>query len=140
VHPGEWGVGEAAGVLAAYCVGQNVTPTQVHANGDRLAALQLRLLEQGVPIFWWDDLNYANDPTTFAAANLLGVRGLMSDPNSLHFRPKDMLTHAERDTVNSHVGRQLPWPTNAMTRRQSAMWLCAELGLPSSEIVQHWGS
>src|SRR6202035_413108 len=44
VHPGEWAIGEAAGVLAAYCVGQNVLPAQAHANGDRVAALQLRLL------------------------------------------------------------------------------------------------
>jgi hypothetical protein len=60
-HPGEWAIGEAAGALAAYCVGQSVLPTQVHANGARIAALQLRLLEQGVPIYWWDDLDYTKD-------------------------------------------------------------------------------
>jgi len=140
VHPGEWAVGEAAGTLAAYCVGQSVTPAQMHANGARVAALQLRLLERGVPIFWWDDLNYANDPRTFAAANLLGVRGLMSDPATMHFRPNDTITQAERDAVNNHVGKQLPWPASAMTRSQAAMWLCAELGLPSSEIVAHWAT
>jgi hypothetical protein len=138
VHPGEWAVGEAAGTLAAYCVGQAVTPTQVHANSSRIAALQLRLLEQGVPIFWWDDLDFDRDPKTFAAANMVGVRGLMADPNSLHFRPTDSMTLAERDTANSHVGRRLPWPAAQMTRAQSATWLCAELGLPSSEIVEHW--
>jgi hypothetical protein len=138
VHPGEWAVGEAAGTLAAYCVGQAVTPAQVHANSSRIAALQLRLLEQGVPIFWWDDLDFDRDPKTFAAANMVGVRGLMADPNSLHFRPSDTMTLAERDTANSHVGRHLPWPAAQMTRAQSATWLCAELGLPSSEIVEHW--
>ncbi len=140
VHPGEWAIGEAAGTLAAYCVGQGVTPAQAHANGSRVAALQLRLLEQGVPIFWWDDLSYDRDPKTFAAANLIGARGLMSDPNSLHFRPSDTMTQSERDAVNSHAGKQLPWPAKPMTRAQSALWLCAELGLPSSEIVAHWGS
>ncbi len=140
VHPGEWAIGEAAGVLAAYCVGQGVLPAQAHANGSRVAALQLRLLEQGIPIFWWDDLDYGKDPKTFAAANLLGVRGLMSDPATLHFRPGAAISQSERDAVNSHVGRQLPWPAAAMTRAQAAAWLCAELGLPSSEAVAHWSS
>ncbi len=62
VHPGEWAIGEAAGILAAYCVGQNVRPAEAHGNASRVAALQLRLLEQGVPIFWWDDLDYTSDP------------------------------------------------------------------------------
>jgi hypothetical protein len=140
VHPAEWAVGEAAGTFAAYCVGQAVSPAAAHANGSRIAALQLRLLEQGVPIFWWDDLNFTGDPKTFAAANLLGVRGYMSDLNSLHFRPGDTISQSERDAINSHAGRTLPWPATPMTRAQAAVWLCAELGLPSSEIVAHWDS
>lgn len=138
VHPGEWAIGEAAGVLAAYCVGQNVLPAQAHANGSRVAALQLRLLEQGAPIFWWDDLDYSTDQKTFAAANLVGVRGYLTDASTLHFRPTAIITQSERDAVNSHAGRQLPWPSNAMTRAQAATWLCAELGLPASEAVQNW--
>ncbi len=138
VHPIEWAIGEAAGTLAAYCAGQSVTPAQAHANPARLAALQLRLLEQGAPIFWWDDLRFEQDGKTFAAANLIGARGLMSEPDSLHFRPADVMTRGERDAVNSRVGRQLPWPAKPMTRAQAAVWLCAELGLPSSELVQHW--
>jgi hypothetical protein len=95
--------------------------------------LQLRLLEQGVPIFWWDDLDYNEDPKTFAAANLIGVRGFMSDSATLHFRPKAAITQSERDATSSRAERQLPWPTT--TRAQAAAWLCAELGLPSSEAV-----
>ena len=139
VHPAEWAIGEAAGALAAYCVGQRVSPAQVHANPSRTAALQLRLLEQGIPIFWWDDLGYDKDSATFAAANLLGVRGFLSGHGDLHFRPTDPISQSERDAVNSHAGRQLPWPSQPMTRAQAAAWLCAELGLPSSEAVQHWG-
>jgi hypothetical protein len=140
VHPGEWAIGEAAGVLAAYCVGQNVLPRAAHDNASRLAALQLRLLESGVPIFWWEDLDYTKDSSTFAAAGLLGVRGFLSDSGSLQFRPDDDITQGERDAVSSRAGRQLPWPVGSMTRSRAAIWLCAELGLPSSEAVQHWGS
>jgi len=140
LHPGEWAIGEAAGILAAYCVGQNVRPAETHGNASRVAALQLRLLEQGVPIFWWDDLDYTSDPQTFAAAHLLGVRGYLIDSTSLHFRPTAIISQSEKDAVNSHAGRQLPWPAGAMTRAKAASWICAELGLPSSESVQHWGS
>lgn len=140
VHPGEWAAGEAAGTLAAYCVGQAVTPAQAHANPGRVAALQLRLLEFGVPIFWWDDVSFDADPKTFAAAHLVGTRGYLVDPNSMHFRPNDVMSQHERDAANSHAGRPLPWPAKPMTRARAALWLCAELGLPSSEIVQHWGA
>ena len=137
VHPGEWAVGEAAGTLAACCVGQNVLPADAHGNAARIAALQLRLLQYGTPIFWWDDATF-DDPRTFAAAHLVGVRGFMSDPNTLHFRPNDVFTQSERDAVNSHAGKVLPWPTSSMTRAQAAVWLCAELGLPSNDIVEKW--
>jgi hypothetical protein len=132
VHPGEWAIGEAAGVLAAYCVGQNVRPAQAHVDPSRIAALQLRLLEQGAPIFWWDDLDYGTNEKQFAAANLLGVRGYMSDNTTLHFRPTVTISQSERDAVNAHAGRQLPWPSGTMTRGQAAIWLCGELGLPLS--------
>jgi hypothetical protein len=135
VHPGEWAVGEAAGTLAAYCVGQAVAPNQMHANPARVAAFQLRLLMQGVPIFWWDDVDESAGAEAFQAAHLVGARGLMADPTTLHFRPNDTMSQHERDTVNSQVGKQLPWPAAPMTRAQSAIWLCAELGLPSNEIV-----
>ena len=138
VHPGEWAIGEAAGTLAAYCAGQAVTPAQAHANANRVASFQLRLLEQGVPIYWWDDLNFDADPKTFAAANLLGVRGYMSDPGSLHFRPSDTMTQQERDDISNRAQKELPWPSAPQTRAQAAAWLCAELGLPSSEVVAHW--
>ena len=129
VHPGEWAVGEAAGTLAAYCAGQNVTPAQAHAAAARIAAVQLRLLEQGVPIFWWDDVTYEQGKT-FIAAHLVGARGFMADPGSMHFRPNATITHAERDAINSHAGRQLPWPNTSMARADAARWSCTQLGLP----------
>jgi hypothetical protein len=137
VHPGEWAIGEAAGTLAAYCVGQNVMPAGMHGNVPRVAAYQLRLLEYGTPIFWWDDVTF-DDPKTFAAAHLLGVRGFLSDPNSLHFRPAEAITQSEQDAASNHAGKVLPWPSGSMTRAQAALWLCAELGLPSNEVVQQW--
>jgi len=144
VHPGEWAVGEAAGTLAAYCAGQGVTPAQVHANGGRVAALQLRLLEYGAPIFWWTNVDYDQGVKTFAAANLLGVRGFMADPDSLDFRPDAFITQHERDAIDSHLGRRLPWPVDSKKnpvptkRPDAARWLCGELALPSSDVVARW--
>lgn len=129
VHPGEWAVGEAAGTLAAYCVGQGVSPANAHATGSRVAAIQLRLLEQGIPIFWWDDVTF-DQGKNFIAAHLLGVRGYMADAGSMHFRPNDIMTHDERVAINNHAGRALPWPGTSMTRADSARWLCVQFGLP----------
>lgn len=130
VHPGEWAIGEAAGILAAYCVAQSVLPAQVHADSSRVAAVQLRLLEQGAPIFWWDDLDYATDRKTFAAANLLGVRGLLFEAGTLHFRPDAVIMQSEQYDANERASRELPWPAGTMTRAEAAVWLCAQLGLP----------
>jgi hypothetical protein len=132
VHPGEWAIGEAAGMLAGYCAGQDILPAQAHADASRLAAVQLRILEEGAPIFWWDDLDYAGDPRTFAAANLLGVRGFFVDPATLHFRPTATIAQSEQEEANARAGRDFAWPVNAMTRADAAVWLCAQLGLPLS--------
>jgi FAD-dependent oxidoreductase family protein len=54
VHPVEWGIGEAAGALAAHCVRERVTPHAVHDNPTRLAAFQEELRAGGVELDWPD--------------------------------------------------------------------------------------
>lgn len=53
MHPVEWNVGEAAGALAAYCLGNGLTPRQVRNTPPRLADFQ-RLLRGrlGVLLEW----------------------------------------------------------------------------------------
>ena len=52
LHPVEWGIGEAAGALAAYCLEQRVTPRAVRNTAKLLGAFQAWLVKQGVEIEW----------------------------------------------------------------------------------------
>jgi hypothetical protein len=54
LHPVEWNAGEAAGMLAAFCLATGATPHQVQADDRRLADYQARLAQAGVEIRWPD--------------------------------------------------------------------------------------
>lgn len=52
LHPVEWGIGEAAGALAAYCLIHGVGPRQVRNDPQLLADFQRTLVAAGVQIEW----------------------------------------------------------------------------------------
>ncbi len=52
LHPVEWGIGEAAGALAAFCLEHHETPRSVRNTPKRLTAFQAWLVGQGVEIDW----------------------------------------------------------------------------------------
>ncbi len=52
LHPVEWGIGEAAGALAAFCLEHQQTPRSVRNTPRHLAAFQASLGAQGVEIAW----------------------------------------------------------------------------------------
>jgi hypothetical protein len=52
VHPVEWTVGEAAGVLAAYCLDRQVTPRAVRHRPELLEDFQSLLRQQGFELCW----------------------------------------------------------------------------------------
>lgn len=58
LHPVEWNIGEVAGMLAAHCVENGVTPHQVQEDDDRLEAFQTQLTRQGIEIRWPDIAAY----------------------------------------------------------------------------------
>jgi hypothetical protein len=127
LHPVEWNVGEAAGMLAAFALTSNVPARAVAANAASLRAFQKQLLARGVPLFWWTDVHFG-DPW-FAAAHLVGVAGIMSgETSSMNFQPNDRFNDAAKAAVDSNLGRALNWPATAMTRAQAAQWIAAQLG------------
>ncbi|QIG40963.1 FAD-dependent oxidoreductase [Microbacterium sp. 4R-513] len=73
VHPGEWAIGEAAGIVAAYSVQHETTPRR--AIGDPCSRVQIQLdaLRHGTPIVWATDLP-AEHPA-FVAGSLLAAHG-----------------------------------------------------------------
>ena len=52
LHPIEWNIGEAAGVLAAHCLKENLEPGAVLENRGRLALFQKELTKQGFVLEW----------------------------------------------------------------------------------------
>jgi FAD dependent oxidoreductase len=52
LHPVEWGIGEAAGALASFCLGRKTTPRAVRNTPALLKAFQAFLTGQGVEIDW----------------------------------------------------------------------------------------
>jgi len=52
LHPVEWNIGEAVGMLTAFCVGKKVPPRQVRNDRKLLAGFQKLLGAQGIEIEW----------------------------------------------------------------------------------------
>lgn len=84
LHPVEWNTGESAGRVAAFCLERRVEPADVLESPPLLRALQWRLLQAGVPLFWYVDLE-AGTPTWSAAQFLAVVSGEAADPETLEF-------------------------------------------------------
>jgi hypothetical protein len=73
LHPVEWNIGEAAGLLADAAVSEDVPPAAIWADRNRLHKLQDRLVCEGVPLAWTLDTPLSHPD--FAAAQLRAMRG-----------------------------------------------------------------
>jgi hypothetical protein len=85
LHPTEWAIGEAAGVLAAESVRLRRAPADLYRDGAALRAVQKRLIDAGHPLVRFDDVapeDPAFVPTQWNA--LTGARPV--DPATLHGR------------------------------------------------------
>ena len=127
LHPIEWNIGESAGALAAFSLQNARSAKDVVQTDALLKSFQHALLAQGIPLFWWSDVSF--DDSVFAAAHLLGVNGMLSGDDHMHFLPNDLLSTQEKQFIEGAVGKPLPWPATVLTRRQAAPWLVAQLGL-----------
>jgi hypothetical protein len=52
LHPVEWNIGEAAGMLAAHCLDKGLKPHQVQENDAHLHDFQQELVREGIEIRW----------------------------------------------------------------------------------------
>jgi hypothetical protein len=52
LHPVEWNIGEAAGLLAAFCLDGDYMPQQVHESAELTESLQHLLRAQGFELEW----------------------------------------------------------------------------------------
>jgi hypothetical protein len=94
LHPGEWNIGEAAGMLAAFCLKRGIA----HPNlaGSDLLAYQTELADRGVAMYWYDDLWL--DHPAFAAAQILAVKDAWpGNPAHLRFDPEASVARVRQE-------------------------------------------
>ena len=80
------------------------------------------LVEQGVPVYWFDDV-----PTThpdFAAIQFLAISGIFAgDDETLQFKPNDLITRSEAATALIKV---LPGVDKSSTDSEAPLKWCIE--------------
>lgn len=87
LHPIEWNIGEAAGLLATRCLRSKQTPQQVRASEKDVLDLQRELVRRGVPIFWYDDVTSADADFVKAQIDPFeNARELERTRKTLHYR------------------------------------------------------
>lgn len=96
VHHGEWAVGEAAGALAAHCVGASLPPARVVGDRRELTRLQRRLVDDGVPLAWLLDVPPDTDDPLAPAAHLLAAAGGLAGP-----RTAELTVHQDRPVTGT---------------------------------------
>jgi hypothetical protein len=94
LHPVEWNIGEAAGTLAAFCIGTGQTPKTVHSDTDMLRVFQRDLLSDGVPLTWLIDVPVWSPD--FMATQRLAMSRIFDDGESLDFGPEQLISADER--------------------------------------------
>lgn len=129
LHPVEWNIGESAGMLAAYCIAQGVSPRRVLERPAELRRFQKTLLERGIPLFWAADAGL--DDPDFAAiqAALLSSPPPAGSPRyeTLEARPDALVAPGETAWLDKALGGlELPSaPGSLPTLRE----ICRRVGL-----------
>ncbi|HLW47699.1 MAG TPA: FAD-dependent oxidoreductase [bacterium] len=94
VHPVEWAVGEAAALVAAFCLRTGHTAREVHGSTTLVLRLQLLALDQGVPLYWYDDVPLRHP--AFAATQLLALSNVWpGTADMLSFRPDEPVSQLD---------------------------------------------
>ena len=131
MQPTEWAIGEASAVIAVMVIRLREDAAAVLANQDTLADLQLRLLQLKHPLIWFDDVELS-DPD-FAAIQWAALAKLVPlDPNSLHFRPKDLVSDEERNDWTNRLRKRianlpsLVQESRQITRAELVRWLAKQ--------------
>jgi hypothetical protein len=117
LHPVEWSIGEAAGALAAFCVGENCSAAAVCDESHRLRRFQSRLIAAGVPLYWYTDVPLGH--AVFAPTQELAVSGIwQGSDDDLLFQPEATVGDAERKQLQSLAPDVLP--AGELTRAMAA--------------------
>lgn len=101
LHPIEWNIGESAGSLAAFALQNSLDPVNVAHDRELLRRYQLRLVQRGIPLFWFTDIHPSHPD--FEAIQYLGVRRIV-EGSELPFRPDDAMDEKTAITWSRNAG------------------------------------
>jgi len=96
LHPVEWNIGESAGALAAFCLATKQQPGKVYEHSEIRRDFQLTLLEDGIPLYWYEDVPL--DHPAFKAVQILAQEKIaLGHDEHLRFEPDGALDQATAD-------------------------------------------
>ena len=101
LHPVEWNIGEAAGLLTAFALEQDRMPADIHGDRALLRAFQATLTDDGIPLCWLIDVPVWH-PDFAAVQGLVFEHGFGDRGDSLLFHPDEPLSPADRSTWLRH--------------------------------------
>ena len=96
LHPVEWNVGEAAGLVAAFALEQNRKPKEIREDESLLRAFQNELVSEGVPLCWLIDVPVGSEEFE-AVQRLVMAGGYGGMDTRLEFEPAQLLTAEDRE-------------------------------------------
>lgn len=86
LHPIEWAIGAASGLIASKAVLANTAPEKLLKKTESLFEIQEALVHEGEPIYWYDDVS--PEHFCFPQIQMLSMTGVMpGETDSLHFYP-----------------------------------------------------
>ena len=120
LHPVEWNIGEAAGLLAAFALDMGELPRTVHTDRDLLRSFQRELVSDGVPLAWIVDVPVWSDD--FAAAQrLVMAGGYGGNEDALKFDPDAPIDASEREDWTARIpGATDPCGADPVSRAEFA--------------------
>jgi hypothetical protein len=88
LHPEEWATGEAAGLLASFCLKNKMGHPRLM--GRELFNFQRFLIQSGIPIYWYNDMSH--EYPGFEASQTLAIAQVWAGQNDhLRFNPQNRL-------------------------------------------------
>ncbi len=131
LHPVEWNIGEAAGMLAAFALKQERKPAAIHADGALLREFQTVLIDSGMPLCWLTDVPVGH-PDFVAVQRLVVERGYGGRDNSLQFHPDEPISVTDRSTWLQHPFPETRTvPTDGSLSRAGFARLVSDAGNPA---------
>jgi hypothetical protein len=136
LHPTEWSIGEAVGAVVVWSLEHKTSPAAIDRSPADLAGLQRRLLQQGHPIFWFDDVG-AESPF-FNGSQMASARSwIPTDSSTLHFDANSVLSGDVVANALERAGISQRMPAGSLARIRAIKtpkWLdLRRAGLPVPE-------